>query len=259
MGYSSSEKDSAEKQKLSDIIDSQNLLFAISNIDTLDYNISDNQITMYNARYALNPELSDIYKEIGVTDSPQNTVVIFPIFTSSAYADNGFYSYYKGECSFECLTVPIRDDVRSEASGAGAQVLKLLGYDIIADTHVAKNPDILKTYDKVILLHNEYVTQEEFDAITSHPKVIYLYPNAMYGKVTYDENSDTITLVRGHGYPETTIANGFDWEFDNTPMEYDSTCENIQFYSINNGIMLNCYPEQLMTYDGSLLKTIKEF
>ncbi|QLH07426.1 hypothetical protein [Nitrosopumilus ureiphilus] len=61
VGYSSSEKDAAEKQKLSDLIDSQNLLFDIINLDTLDYNDDGNSITMFNAKYALNPEKNDIY------------------------------------------------------------------------------------------------------------------------------------------------------------------------------------------------------
>lgn len=259
VGYSSYEKDTAQKQKISELVKSKNLLFNISNLNTLDYDEGNNVITMYNAKYELNPEFEDVYKEIGVTYDPQNTVVIFPIFTSSAYTNNGFYSYYNEECGFECLTVSINDDVRAEASGAGAQILRLLGYDIISDIQVTSNPEILATYDKVIVLHNEYVTQDEFDAITNHPKVIYLYPNALYAKVTYDEKLGTITLIRGHGYPETSIVNGFDWKYDNTPMEYDSTCEKMQFYEINNGIMLNCYPEQVIMSKRGLLKTIKEF
>ena len=42
------------------------------------------------------------------------------------------------------------------------------------------------------MLHNEYVTRPMFDAITSHPNVIYLYPNALYAEIEVnyiDENN----------------------------------------------------------------------
>jgi len=107
-------------------------------------------------------------------------------------------------------------------------------------------------------LHNEYVTRAEFDAITEHPNVVYLYPNALYAEIEYDENDNTIKLIRGHNYPEPQITNGFDWEFDNThPYEYDVLCKDLEFYEIDNGYMLNCYPEIKILTDFELLKTIK--
>ncbi len=99
----------------------------------------------------------------------------------------------------------------------------------------------------------------EFDAITNHPNVVYLYPNALYAEVTFDEQENSITLVRGHGYPTPEITNGFDWKFDNThPYEYDTECENWEFHSIDNGYMLNCYPEKRLSFDIELVKTILE-
>jgi len=117
----------------------------------------------------------------------------------------------------------------------------------------------LKDYDKVIVLHNEYITKTEFDAITSHPKVMYLYPNAMFAEVEYFPDSNTITLIRGHYYPDREIYNGFDWEFDNSPLELQGDCGKWEFYQIDNGVMLNCYPENLILTDKELLKAIKEF
>jgi hypothetical protein len=117
----------------------------------------------------------------------------------------------------------------------------------------------LEKYDEVILLHNEYVTQREFDAITKHPQVLYLYPNALYAKVSINYWNDTVTLVRGHGYPNSTIGNGFGWKFDNSKLEYDRGCENWNFHKIYNGIMLNCYPEGRLDFDIGLLQAIKDF
>jgi hypothetical protein len=135
-------------------------------------------------------------------------------------------------------------------------VLFLLHYDLVTDITVDRNPDILKKYNEVIVLHNEYVTQKEFDAITSFPNVTYLYPNALYAKITANYTSNTITLIRGHGYPDPSIGNGFDWKLDNSKYEYDTYCDNWQFYSVDNGQMLNCYPEFRLFFSKNLLETL---
>ena len=109
------------------------------------------------------------------------------------------------------------------------------------------------------MLHNEYVTRTMFDAITSHPSVVYLYPNALYAEIEVDYDNNTITLIRGHNYPEQEIANGFDWEFDNThPYEYDNNCSQMEFYKIDNGWMTNCYPEAPLAAFPVIFKTIKD-
>ena len=134
--------------------------------------------------------------------------------------------------------------IQYTSSGIGHQALTLLGYATITDIEIDKNPSILQQFDKVIMLHNEYVTRAMFDAITNHPNVIYLYPNALYAEIEVDYIDETITLIRGHNYPEPEIKNGFDWEFDNThPYEYDTECLEMELYQIKNGWMTNCYPE----------------
>ena len=110
---------------------------------------------------------------------------------------------------------------------------------------------------------NEYVTRAMFDAITNHPNVLYLYPNALYAEIEVNYMDETITLIRGHNYPEPEITNGFDWEFDNThPYEYDSECQILEIYKIKNGWMTTCYPENVFLKKSQqlfdLLKTIKD-
>jgi hypothetical protein len=133
---------------------------------------------------------SDYSNLYDLLKNEENSVVIYPIFTQSAYSKNGFYSYYHKLCDEKCLEVQIQPikDGNFNSSDISYQILKILGYPIITDVDVDKNPTILDSYDKVILLHNEYVTKKEFDAITSHPNVIYLYPNALYAEVQYDKN-----------------------------------------------------------------------
>jgi len=211
----------------------------------------------------LNPNKMDIYNEVAVWNDPQKTVVVYPYFTSVAYTEPGFYTYFRGECD-DCTTTKFaQPTVLYTSSGIGHQALTLLGYTSITDAEIDKNPSILQQFDKVIMLHNEYVTRTMFDAITSHPNVLYLYPNALYAEIEVNYMDETITLIRGHNYPEPEIINGFDWEFDNThPYEYDTKCQILEMYKIKNGWMTTCYPENVFLKKSQqlfdLLKTIKD-
>ena len=212
---------------------------------------------------ALNPNKMDVYNEIALWNEPQNAVVVYPYFTYAAYQPQGFYDYYRGECD-DCTTTKfVPPTSQYTSSGKGHQVLTLLGYNSITDVEIDKNPDILQQFDKVIMLHGEYVTRAMFDAITSHPNVIYLYPNALYAEIEVNYTDQTITLIRGHNYPEQEITNGFDWPFDNThPYEYDNDCLEMEFYKTDAGWMTTCYPENLFLYKDqqvfNLLKLIKD-
>ena len=235
----------------------------------MDYSLTSKVVNSEEAKiieqkldFKLDPDFTSLYDEIGILNNPQNSIVVYPTFTEAAYSKRGFYDFYRGECDNSCLTVPILNDFSGgyNSSRAAFQVLTLLGYSYITDVDIDKNPRILDEFDKVILLHNEYVTKNEFDSITTHPKVLYLYPNSLYAEVVSNYTSNTVTLIRGHGYPYRDIVNGFDWKYDNThPFEFDNKCKNWEFYEIENGIMLNCYPENTIFKDKELLKAIKDF
>jgi len=208
------------------------------------------------------PENQEIYDELEHGNNPQKTVVIAPIFSMTAYGEPGFYTYYRDECDTSCITsIPIGYELSPtyHSSVNTIKILSLLDYPILTDIEVDKFPEILKSFDKVIVLHNEYVTRTEFEAIINHPKVLYLHPNALYAEIKANYEEDTISLVRGHDYPEPGIKNGFDWEFDNSHLEYDNCKEGWKFYEIDNGIMLNCYPENIIYNDENLLKMIKDY
>ena len=228
-------------------------------IDPNDIVIVNNENTVLPKEFSFKKGLEEIYEQITVYELKQKPVVILPVFTNSAYNPNGFYDYFSGECTKECLTVQVEhDNFDGRSSSNGIKILKLLGYEMISEIKIHKNPKILEKYDKIILLHNEYVTKEIFDAVDLHPNVVYLYPNALYAEIEYDEQTDEITLVRGHAYPDSSIDNGFDWEFDNTrPYEYDIECANWEFWEIDNGHMLNCYPEYLIFQNVEFLKFLK--
>ena len=233
-----------------------------------DFEIINGEKIWRDVYYELDESNMMIYDDL---KNNKKSAVVFPIFTAAAYSEPGFYTFYRGECDQEfhgvlfrdddCLTVKLEEEYGPlfTSSANGVQVLNLLDYEIITDITIHQNPEILLQYEKIILLHNEYVTSTQFDAITSHPNVIYLYPNALYAEIDFDEDLWEISLIRGHNYPDPLIRNGFDWKFDNSLEEYDVTCEDMKFSKIDNGWMLNCYPENILHKSKELLKQIRDF
>ena len=204
------------------------------------------------------PEL-DYYDDYQDLHPITKDVVVYPIFTQSAYQWGAMHDFYAGYCD-SCLNATIQDYYEKTvvSGGNGYRILEFLGYEVIDDIDIDKNPAILGQYDKVILLHNEFVTKTEFEAITQHPHVIYLYPHALSSEVQTDYSNNSITLIRGPGFPDKSVVNGFDWEFDNSEYFDDWSCLDWNFYEIRNGYMLNCYPEtELPHYGHKILKTIK--
>lgn len=172
----------------------------------------------------------------------KDIIVVYPSFTQAAYQSHGFYDYYNHGCDISCLTVHFNqsDPNQMSSSRNAFKMFKAYGFKLIDDSYLDSNPLILSHYKKVVLLHNEYVTQTEFESITNHPNVLYLYPNSLYGLVQNNQNR-TITLLNGHSYKQE--GNGFEWKYDNTRFEFDRSCNNMEFYHIPNGTQINCYPE----------------
>ena len=200
-------------------------------------------------------------KFIDILKPDDDHVVIYPIFTSRAYAEPGFYTYFRGDCDEGCIT-----DLNFNyagftyhSSGHTAQILHAVGYNIITDIDVDKNPEILKNYDKIILLHNEYVTKKMFDAIVDHPNVIFLFPNALYAEIDVNYDTNTMSLIRGHDYPPG-IKNGFKYEIEEQfhEYEYDNECLEWEFIEIKNGYHLNCYPDSAVIENFDILLRLKE-
>lgn len=187
-------------------------------------------------------------------------VIIYPVLTQYAYKSHGFYDFYSGKCN-TCNVVslkPFRINLTYNVGLNGFEYLTKLNYPFITDLTVDRHPNILKDYDEVILLHNEYMTQNEFDAIKNHSHVVYLYPNAMYAKVSVDYSNQTMTLIRGHGYPTKNILNGFDYVIT-SQYEYDVNCKNYGWKERPNGIGLTCWPEYLITYDRQVLQVLLDY
>jgi len=235
----------------------------------LDLYLTNNDINRINQQLpfidGIRLDLNPLNAEQFIEDLKPNpgTVVIYPVFTSAAYKEPGFYTYFGGRCDESCVTdVSFENpEFQYTSSGATAQILYHVGYDFLTDVDVDKNPKILQKYDTVILLHNEYVTKSQFDAFINHPNLIFLHPNALYAEVEVDYEKNTITLIQGHDYPpESPMKNGFNYEIEQEfhDYEYDNECKNWEFIEIENGFHLNCYPETIIIENFEILKKMKE-
>lgn len=195
-----------------------------------------------------------------------DVVVIQPTFTASAYQKGGFYDYYctsggpdaqiqqickehNQTCSISCLTVKeverfSKTEFSTTSSKSGLIFLAMIQVKhFVTDQEVALNPEILSKYKKVVVLHNEYVTREEFEAITNHPRVLMLYADALHAEVSYDKEDKTVTLVRGHGYK---VDEAFNWTRANpSEEEKDIVCMNKTLLRHVNIQYLPCYPEDI--------------
>ena len=232
------------------------LAFVVINNSQAEITIPENEFTAYTETKL--PEL-EYYENYDELSSDGKTAVVYPIFTQSAYDWGGFHDYYSGYCD-SCTNTELHHvyEKTFSASGNGFRILEFLGYQVIDDIDVDKNPEILGQFDKVVLLHNEFVTKAEFDAIMKHSNVVYLYPNALTSQITVDYDKNSISLVRGPSYPASDIKNGFDWNEANPQHENNWDCNSWSFYTVSNGHMLDCYPETFLPNNGyELLKALK--
>jgi len=154
--------------------------------------------------------------------------LVKPIFTDAAY-NNRFYVFY-AKHAFLPLGVNITKDLYL----LNSKVLELSNKDIhnvsalshpsnvinglsnhptpaklINDIDVDKgkifdNRYRLNLYDILILGHQEYVTQKEYDNlkqfVSNGGMLILLDSNVFYAEVNYFDNNNTISLVKGHDW-----------------------------------------------------------
>jgi hypothetical protein len=232
------------------------LAFVVINNSQAEPTIPENEFTAYTETKL--PEL-EFYQNYDELRSDGKTAVVYPIFTQSAYDWGGFHDYYSGYCD-SCTNTELQHvyEKTFSASGNGFRILEFLGYQAIDDIDIDTNPAILNQFDKIVLLHNEFVTKKEFDAIMQHSNVVYLYPNALTSQITVDYATNSISLVRGPSYPTPDIKNGFDWNASNSEHEKDWNCNSWSFHKVSNGYMLDCYPETFLPNNGyEMLKALK--
>lgn len=156
--------------------------------------------------------------------------VVMPTFTAAAY-DN-FYSFYQ-----KYINTPYGVNITTDLGGLSAKVtnapsssasgfamLYLLGnlkwispesdITFLTDQDVDTGSIFLSNssnaYNLLILGHQEYVTQNEYDNlkrfVSAGGTMIILDGNVFYAEVKYDRNTGNITLVKGHSWAFNGIS-----------------------------------------------------
>jgi hypothetical protein len=160
-------------------------------------------------------------------DRKINIAFIKPSFTAAAYDDSfyDFYTLYKNTPAGKNVTTNLNlltSKVSSQTTDSSSSALAMLYLSkniksllpgsntaILSDADVdggniftAKNKS--DKYDILIIGHQEYVTQQEYDNlkrfVAGGGTMIVLDGNIFYAEVKYDRNKETVTLVKGHGW-----------------------------------------------------------
>ena len=152
--------------------------------------------------------------------------LIKPTFTAAAY-HSSFYKFY----FVHSIPLHARKNITSDLNLLSSPVFNLLSGSSSAstivyltnhmrtalpksNTHVLTDEDVdngriffvngSNKYDILILGHQEYVTQQEYDNlkrfVTNGGTMILMDGNVFYAEVKYERSTHTITLVKGHGW-----------------------------------------------------------
>ncbi len=165
------------------------------------------------------------------TMPPERIAYVAATFTTAAY-NNKFYIFYKLE-----ENVPHDLNITKHLNLLTSRVIKLppqqikhafLGLtsnlQVITDQDVdnssifihkavnnaSSQSSSINKYDVLILGHQEYVTQKEYDNLKHFVEnggtLILLDGNVFYAQVNYDRHHHSITLVKGHGWAYNGIT-----------------------------------------------------
>ena len=158
-----------------------------------------------------------------------NTKVAFVqnTFTEAAYSPHGFYSFYDKYNNLTSKKTPILSDldmlrtqVPSESSTTPISILTKTLKNIAPDSmliniidqdvdegRIFSNYNGRNVYSILILFHEEYVTQKMYDNfrrfVNNGGTIIFMDGNFFIAEVNYNEQDNTVTLVKGHA-----------WEYD---------------------------------------------
>lgn len=153
-----------------------------------------------------------------------DVALVAPTFTAAAY-DNAFYTFYNlyanipaGRNVTSNLNLLSRKISSQDVAVAYFAMLKLINniksiapnsnITLLTDASIdngsifMKNDNKSNAYDVLILGHQEYVTQKEYDNIkqfvANGGTLILLDGNVFFAEVKYDTHTQTVTLVKGH-------------------------------------------------------------
>ena len=123
------------------------------------------------------------------------------------------YSYFPNPQKF---WLPFIDNLKNVAPNASVTVIR---DEDVHDGHIfyidnnetntpqGSNETTTNAFDILVLFHNEFVTQDEYDTlrqfVSNGGTILFIDSNVFRAEVDYDRDNHTITFVKGH-----------DWKFD---------------------------------------------
>jgi hypothetical protein len=154
---------------------------------------------------------------------------VVPTFTAAAYNHKGFYDFYRNHIKDPSNVNVTKDDnllkvkvctpLKTYTSNSAYAMLYLVNelkqtapklmISVLADQDVDQEQllgagNAENAYDFIILGHQEYVTQREYENLRQFVArggtLIILDGNIFYAEVSYDPAGGTIQLVKGHGW-----------------------------------------------------------
>ena len=186
----------------------------------------NDDMTCINFNLENKPEILGVEEKINASQRAVNIAIVQATFTEAAY-DKSFYMFYEmykaeeNKTSTSPNTTKYTDLLLSKLDqdpktwSALIQIADHLKWltpkssiDILTDKDVHTGTLLFSSngtnlYDVIMLEHQEYVTQQEYDNLkkfVSNGGLLFLLNgNVFYGEVEYDNNTDTIRLVKGHG------------------------------------------------------------
>ena len=175
----------------------------------------------------------------GLSDKPyeKRIAVVRPVFTDGVYNVDGFYEFYPKyaevkpgiKVSSDLHLLSSKIPAYEEGGGSLNFTIDLvnhiqnLTHDRVVnisdeDVHHGHifNQDGSNAYDVLFMLHDEYATNNSYynlkQFVTNGGTIVFLDGNVFYAQVLYNQDLQTVTLLRGH-----------DWKFNGKGAEKNIT------------------------------------
>jgi hypothetical protein len=153
----------------------------------------DNSFYVFYQKYSHVPANTNITQDLRLLSSK---VINYPTITPTTKVHSAFaiISLLK---NFKLISPHSNITVLTDADVDNGSIFEHRGGDGSVDTNS-------NVYDVIVLGHQEYVTQQEYNYlknfVSNGGTMFLLDGNVFYAQVKFDRNTNTVTLLKGHGW-----------------------------------------------------------